>query len=166
VVRWPYGQAARSLIHEDDIAAVAVKALTEDGHEEATYVLSGPATLTQVEQVRIIGDVLHRDLRWEELPPDAARTQLGAAFGDAAFADAALAAWATFVAHPEGVTSTVQQVTGHPACSFHRWVADHADEFRSGPSHVVCEALRLAVMLSSLEGVEAAHEQPVRGPLQ
>jgi nucleoside-diphosphate-sugar epimerase len=32
VVRWPYGQAARSLIHERDIAAVAVRALTEDGH--------------------------------------------------------------------------------------------------------------------------------------
>jgi len=30
VVRWAYGQAARSLIHERDIADVAVRALTED----------------------------------------------------------------------------------------------------------------------------------------
>jgi uncharacterized protein YbjT (DUF2867 family) len=28
VVRWPYGDAARSLIHERDIAAVAARALT------------------------------------------------------------------------------------------------------------------------------------------
>ena len=61
---------------------------------------------------------------------DVAGIQLSAAFGDAAFADAALAAWARFVDHPERVTSTVQQVTGHPARSFRQWVADHADAFR------------------------------------
>ena len=53
------------MIHEDDIAAVAVRALTEGGHDQAVYLLTGPAVLTQVEQVRIIGEVLGRDLRWE-----------------------------------------------------------------------------------------------------
>jgi uncharacterized protein YbjT (DUF2867 family) len=130
VVRWPYGRAARSLIHEDDIAAVAVRALTEGGHDQATYLLTGPEVLTQVEQVRIIGDVLGRDLRWEELPVEAARPQLRAAFGDAAFADHALATWSGFVDHPEPATATVQQVTGRPARSFRRWAADHADDFR------------------------------------
>lgn len=33
VVRWPYGEAARSLIHERDIADVAALALTDDRHE-------------------------------------------------------------------------------------------------------------------------------------
>ncbi len=32
VVRWVYGQAARSLIDERDIAAIALRALTEPGH--------------------------------------------------------------------------------------------------------------------------------------
>src|SRR5207248_11779258 len=103
-------------------------------HDPATYVLSGPAALMQVEQLRIIGDVLHRPLRWEDLPPDVARIQLSEAFGDAAFADAALAAWATFVDHPERVTATVQQVTGHPARSFRQWVAAHGDASRSPDS--------------------------------
>src|SRR3954453_14814098 len=48
VVRWPYGQAARSLIDERDIASVAVRTLTEDGHVGARYVLSGPGALTQI----------------------------------------------------------------------------------------------------------------------
>lgn len=130
VVRWPYGQAVRSLIHEDDIAAVAVRALTEDGHDKAIYELSGPAALTQAEQVRIIGEVLRRPLRWEDLPPEAARAQLTQAMGDAAFAATALAAWARFVDHPEVVTSTVEQVTGVPARTFHHWAVDHADSFR------------------------------------
>ncbi len=44
VVRWPYGTAARSLIHERDIAAVAVRSLTSDEHYAAKYVLTGPAS--------------------------------------------------------------------------------------------------------------------------
>lgn len=130
VVRWPYGQASRSLIHEDDIAAVAVKALTEDEHDQATYVLSGAATLTQAEQVGVIGDVLHRSLRWDEMPADEARIQLAEAFPSAAFAESALATWAAFVDHPEQVTSTIEEITGHPARSFHQWVVDHAGDFR------------------------------------
>jgi uncharacterized protein YbjT (DUF2867 family) len=42
VVRWPYGAAARSLIHERDLADVAVRALTEPGHVGQTYDLTGP----------------------------------------------------------------------------------------------------------------------------
>jgi uncharacterized protein YbjT (DUF2867 family) len=60
VVRGPYGEAARSLIDERDIAAVAVRALTEGGHAGKTYVLTGPETVTQAEQVRIIGEAIGR----------------------------------------------------------------------------------------------------------
>jgi uncharacterized protein YbjT (DUF2867 family) len=142
VVRWPYGQAVRALIHEDDIAAVAVQALLKDGHGQATYVLSGPAALTQADQVRVIGDVLQRPLRWEEEHPDMARLQLASAFEDAAFADAALAAWARFVDHPEQVTTTVEQLTGRPARRFAQWVADHAIAFRSPLSSEVRQGRR------------------------
>jgi len=58
VVRWPYGQAGRSLIHERDVAAVAARALMEDWHAGARYVLTGPAVLTQAEQVRVVGDAI------------------------------------------------------------------------------------------------------------
>jgi uncharacterized protein YbjT (DUF2867 family) len=129
VVRWVYGGAARSLIHEADIAAVAVRALTERRHAGATYVLTGPATLTQAEQVQAIGEAIGRPLRWEEVPPDVVRAQLLAALGDPSFADRALDTWAGFVQEPELVTSTVQAVTGVPARTFRQWAADHAAEF-------------------------------------
>ena len=51
VVRWPYLAAPTAPIHERDIAAVAVRALCEDGHAGAEYVLTGPQSLTQFEQV-------------------------------------------------------------------------------------------------------------------
>jgi uncharacterized protein YbjT (DUF2867 family) len=49
VVRWIYGAARRALIHERDIAAVGVLALTEDGHTGAKHVLTGPQAVTQIE---------------------------------------------------------------------------------------------------------------------
>ena len=47
VVRWPYLAAPTAPIDERDIAAVAVRALSEDGHAGAEYVLTGPQSLSQ-----------------------------------------------------------------------------------------------------------------------
>lgn len=129
VVRWPYGAAARSMVHEDDIAAVAVEALTSDRHDKQTYVLSGPETVTQAEQVRIIGKVIGRDLHWEEVSSNAMRPMLATAMGSSAFADAALATWAALVETPEQVTGNVAAVLGRPARTFAQWACDHAGDF-------------------------------------
>jgi uncharacterized protein YbjT (DUF2867 family) len=130
VVRWPFGAAARALIDERDIAAVAVRALTGDGHAGARYELSGPAVLTQAEQLAVIGQAIGRELRWQELPRQAALQELTAAWGDPAFAQTALDAWEWFVDHPETVTSVVQDLTGAPAHSFADWAAANAAAFR------------------------------------
>jgi hypothetical protein len=44
-------------------------------------------------------------------------------------ADMLLDAYAAAVDRPAHVTSTVADVTGMPARSFHEWVVDHAGEF-------------------------------------
>ncbi|MFG1707824.1 NmrA family NAD(P)-binding protein [Nonomuraea sp. M3C6] len=131
VVRAPYAGAARSLIHEADIAAVAARALTEDGHAGRRYVLTGPEVLTQTEQVRAIGEAIGRPLRFDEQPHEEAREQMIAAWGEPAFVDQALGHWARIVEEPEPVTSTVQEVTGRPARTFREWARDHAADFRT-----------------------------------
>jgi uncharacterized protein YbjT (DUF2867 family) len=131
VVRWPYGAAMRSLIHERDIAAVAARALADGGHAGRTYVLTGPEALAQSELVRIIGEAVGREVRWEELPPPAARQRLLAALGDPAFVDRALSDWAAFLARPEPVTGTVETVTvtGARAHAFRDWALEHVADF-------------------------------------
>jgi uncharacterized protein YbjT (DUF2867 family) len=124
VVRWPYGRAARSLIHERDIAAVAAHALSDDGHAGARHVLTGPETLTQAEQAHAIGDAIGRPVRWEELSREEAEDQI------AGLPPTALETWASFVRTPEIVTSTVEAITGRPARPFSEWARDHADDFR------------------------------------
>ena len=130
VVRWPFGAAARSLIDERDIAAVAAQTLTQDGHAGSRYLLSGPAVLTQAEQLAAIGRALGRDLTWEELPRAQAQQALAATWGDPGFAASALDTWERFVTHPEVVTSTVRDLTGVPAHTFADWAAANAGAFR------------------------------------
>jgi uncharacterized protein YbjT (DUF2867 family) len=130
VVRWPYSGAARSLIHERDIAAVAVQALVRDALVGATPVISGPEAITQADQVAQIGTAIGRELRYEEIPRDEAVAELVAIFGNAAFAHRALDVWAGFVTEPEVVTTTVAEATGEPSRPFRDWAAEHVGDFR------------------------------------
>ncbi|MFJ2579713.1 NmrA family NAD(P)-binding protein [Kitasatospora aureofaciens] len=130
VVRWPHGQARRSLIHERDIADVAVHALTSDGHDQAKYVITGPESIPHAELARIIGEEIGREVRWEDLSPEAAREELTAAWGNAAFVEARLRAWESFTHEPERVTDTVERLLGRPARTFRTWAREHADDFR------------------------------------
>jgi uncharacterized protein YbjT (DUF2867 family) len=128
VVRWPYADVPTAPIHERDVAAVAVRALLEDGHEGAEYVLTGPESLSHREQVATIGEVIGRPLRFEEISPEEARRELP--FPTPAL-DMLLRAWAAAMGHPAFVTSTVEEITGRPARTFRDWVADHAGELRT-----------------------------------
>jgi uncharacterized protein YbjT (DUF2867 family) len=130
VVRWPYARAGRSLIHERDIAAVAARALTQNGHAGAIHVLTGPEVLTQEQQVLAIGQAIGRPLRYDEIPAQTALDQMLSDGWPRAFAEHALDHWATLVSRPEPVTQAVPDITGSPAHTFGEWARDHADGFR------------------------------------
>lgn len=130
-VRWPYGAVETAPIDERDIAAVAARALMEDRHVGGDYVVTGPAALTQAEQVHVIGDVIGRRLVFHELTPDEFRAE-NAQFGPAA--NMLLAAWSAAAGIPAYVTSTVEDVTGRPAHSFAEWADANAAAFGAGHS--------------------------------
>jgi uncharacterized protein YbjT (DUF2867 family) len=129
VVRWPYARAETAPVDERDIAAVAARALLEDGHGGRSYVLTGPESVTQAAQVEAIGEALGRRLRVEELSPDAFRQSTAGRWPEPAVT-MLLTAWAATLGHRAYVTSTVAEVTGNPARTFRDWARDHADSFR------------------------------------
>jgi uncharacterized protein YbjT (DUF2867 family) len=133
VVRWPYGAAETAPVDDRDVAAVAAWTLYQDGHVGGDYVLTGPESLSQTEQVRIIGDVLGRRIQFVELSPDEFRRATEGSWPRPAV-DMLLAAWGATMGRPALVTSTVSDVLGSPARSFRQWATDHADAFRAGPS--------------------------------
>jgi uncharacterized protein YbjT (DUF2867 family) len=131
VVRWPYLDAPTAPTDERDVAAVAVRALWEDGHGGAEYVVTGPQSLTQAEQVHTIGRAIGRPLRVEEISPEEARSELVPVLGSPVFIDMLLNAWRAALGQPAFVTLTCADVTSAPARTFHEWATDHAAEFRA-----------------------------------
>ncbi len=130
IVRWPHLSAPTAPIDERDIASVAVRALSEDGHHKAEYVLTGPESSTQFEQLTTISRVIGRSVEIEEITPDEARQELLPAM-PLPIINMLLNAWGAAIGQPAFVTSTVADVTGTPAHPFADWAADHAAEFRA-----------------------------------
>ncbi len=124
-VRWPFAHVPTAPIDERDIAAVAVRALREQGHHRAEYGITGPQSLTHMEQVAILGEVLGRPLRYEEVPREQWRPPF-----PPFVADMLANAWQAAMGHPAWMTSTVAEVTGKQPRTFREWAADQAHAFR------------------------------------
>ena len=128
VVRWPYGAAETSPIDERDIAAVAARVLSEDGHAGGDYVITGPESLSQAEQVRLIGAAIGRRIQFEELSPEEFRRETADSW-PGPVVDMLLAAWGATIGLPAFVTSTVSDVVGSPPRTFRQWAVDHSAAF-------------------------------------
>src|SRR3954454_10233 len=133
VVRWPYGAAETAPVDDRDVAAVAARTLHEDGHAGGDYVLTGSESLSQAEQVAIIGDVLGRPIRFEELTPDEFRRETQGSW-PGPVVDMLLDAWGATLGRPAYVTSTVSDILGKAPRSFRQSVADNAAAFMAGPT--------------------------------
>jgi len=132
VVRWPYAAAETAPVDDRDVAAVAALTLYQDGHAGGDYVLTGPESLSQAEQVSIIGDVIGRRVSVEEVSPDEFRRETEGSWPRPAV-DMLLAAWGATTGRPAFITSTVSDILGTPPRSFRQWAADHASAFTGPP---------------------------------
>jgi len=128
VIRWPYGAAETAPVDDRDMAAVAARTLYQDGHVGGDYVLTGPESLSQAEQVRIIADVLGRPITFVDLTPDEFRRETQGSWPPPVV-DMLLAAWGATMGVQAYVTSTVSDILGSAPRTFREWVADHAAAF-------------------------------------
>jgi uncharacterized protein YbjT (DUF2867 family) len=129
LVRAPWGDIPVACIDPFDIAAVAAAALTEDGHHEATYRLSGPRAMLPAEQLAILGRILDRPLRFEGLTIEETRAELEATMPQK-YVDAFFDFYVDGSLDESPVYPTVEQVTGRPPRTFEQWAEANAAAFR------------------------------------
>ena len=130
VVRFVHSGFQESPIHERDLAEVAARALTGDDLLGRRVVLTGPESLSHKEMVGVIGDVLGRPLRFEELPAGVAEKGMLANGFPEPFVKALMARYAAHAEQPQfPPTREVEKILGRPARDFATWVRDHAAEF-------------------------------------
>jgi uncharacterized protein YbjT (DUF2867 family) len=127
-IRVQYPEVPISTIHPADIADVAVRALTEDGHARTAYRLTGPVALRPAGQVEILGEVLGRSLQAIELSREESHAELLAAMPEA-YANAIDGFFGAGVVDETSINDTVEKVTGHPARTLKDWVVENAARF-------------------------------------
>lgn len=129
VVAGPYAAASMAPIVDDDISAVAARALLTDELVGRKIPMTGPHALNNRELVDVIGTVLQRPLRYRELPPEVVRERFKGLGFSAEFADAYVAMLAASLDSPALVTHEVEKILGRPPIEFAEWVARHRDDF-------------------------------------
>jgi uncharacterized protein YbjT (DUF2867 family) len=129
VVRAPFAGVRAAVIDPADIGAVAALALTGDGHAGQVYPLSGPESLRPGDRVRILGQALGRDLRFEAQGDAETRAEMSAST-PVEYVDAFFNFYAGGALDESAVLPTVAELTGRAPGTFAAWAAAHAGAFR------------------------------------
>ncbi|MFC0037544.1 NAD(P)H-binding protein [Actinomadura rayongensis] len=129
VVTVPFADVRVAVVDPFDVAAVAVEALTCDGHAGGIYWPTGPDSTVAAERLAVLGDVLGRDLRLVAQPDDEARAEM-LKTTPPEYVDAFFDFYVNGSLDESPVRPTVRDVTGREPRTFAQWAAEHADAFR------------------------------------
>jgi uncharacterized protein YbjT (DUF2867 family) len=132
VIREPFAGVPVASIDPLDIAAVAALALMRAGGPTVTYRLTGPAPVLPAAKVKILGEVLGRDLVLEPLSDSEARADMSGTMPEP-YVDAFLSFFADGTYDDAQVDPTVERLLGRPARSFEQWAQAHAGDFPPAP---------------------------------
>ena len=125
----PIGAARVSVVDVRDIVAVAAAALTEPGHEGATYTITGPAAVTHAEIAAAISAATGREIAFADVPPAAFAEQLRELLPPWQLAGL-MEDYAHYArGEAADVSPDVQTVTGRPARSMEAFFTEHAPAF-------------------------------------
>jgi uncharacterized protein YbjT (DUF2867 family) len=125
----PIGDAAVSAVDVRDIAAVAVAALTEAGHDGATYTLTGPAPITHAEIAAALTSALGREITFADVPPDVFAQNLRGILPPWQI-EGLLEDYAHYRrGEAAAVSPAVAEITGRPAIDITQFARDYAGAF-------------------------------------
>ncbi|CAN5626022.1 SDR family oxidoreductase [soil metagenome] len=124
------GDGASGFIDAADIAAVAAHVLTTDGHEGATYEVTGPESISMPQAAAQLSEVIGGDVRYVDVPADGFRANLAGAGLPDWLADSLVALYGAIRAgHAATVTNEVEKATGRPARPYRQFAENHRDAF-------------------------------------
>lgn len=128
-VEQAYPDAQLDVIHPEDIADVAELALTTNILDGQTISLGGPEVLRFRDQVRILGELLGRDIEVREPTPQRAAEQM-ASHVPPPLVEAVLDYWAQLPHERTEAARTVERFTGRPGRTFRQWATEGLAAFR------------------------------------
>ncbi len=130
VVYMAFKDGKVGMIDVRDVADVAVKVLTEDGHQGKTYTLTGPASISFHDVAAALSKALGQQVDYVDVPVDAARQAMISMGLPEWIADAFGKYFEVFSeGYGDFTTPDVEKVTGHLARSYETFARDFAQVF-------------------------------------
>lgn len=124
----PGGEGRIGWIDTRDIAAVAVAAMTGEGHEGKAYELTGPAALSYQELGDTMSAATGREFVYRDVPRDEYRAMMRAEGEEDWYIDLVLQLYDRISSDELAlVTDGVEQALGRKATGFEVFCRDHAD---------------------------------------
>jgi uncharacterized protein YbjT (DUF2867 family) len=128
----PVPDAAFSIVDARDVAEVAAKALTEDGHEGKAYGLSGPEAISYRDQATRLFKAAGRDVKVQEVPVEAVKRELVRAGVPPWNAEGLCELFELYAGGGATmVTSGVQDALGRPPRDLDTFAQDHVEAFKA-----------------------------------
>ena len=127
----PTGDGVLAVMDPEDIARVAVAALTDDRHVGKGYLLTGPQALTARQQVAAIAEVTGRRIDFQDVTPHEfaqAAIRQGTPPGQARLMERLNEVFRA--RRSVNITDDVENITGTAPATFRDWSQRHADAFR------------------------------------
>ncbi len=126
----PFGDAKVSYVDARDVAAVAYHALTEDGHEGKAYEITGPQALSYHDVARELAAALGREVKYVEIPVEAARAAMVGMGMQEWTADTLVELFNFYKdGRADQVRDTVREITGRDPIAFAQFAKDFAQVF-------------------------------------
>ncbi|MGH9509139.1 MAG: SDR family oxidoreductase [Terriglobales bacterium] len=121
-----------SMIDVRDIAAVAVEALTQLGHERKAYELTGPEALSHGDVAQKLSAATGRTIQYVDIPVEAFRQGALSSGIPEFYVDALTDLYRFYVeGGAQSVTGDVEKITGRKPRTFDDFAREHASAFRS-----------------------------------
>jgi uncharacterized protein YbjT (DUF2867 family) len=122
----PVGDAKGSFIDARDIAAVAATLLTSDTFANRDFDLTGAESLDHHEVAAILSEVTGKTITYQEVSPEAMRSNLLAAGLPADYSEFLLLILSFFkLGYSAAVLPTVEEITGKAPISFRQYAQDY-----------------------------------------
>lgn len=124
------GDGKISLIDVRDVAATAVKVLSEDHHSDKTYTLTGPEALSNAEVAQKMSDALGRKIEFVNLGPEDLKQALVAAGVPEWNAEALIDLQRLYrEGKASALTQDVEMILGRKPRDLSQFLSDHRREF-------------------------------------
>jgi len=131
IVRSSTGDGKRPFIHSEDIAAVAVRALTADDYVGKALPITGPQSLSFAEITEKIGSAIGRQLKYQPVSDEEAGRRFSATGASPEEVAAHVELWRAIREGRVGATTNeVERILGRKPIALDQWLVENAPVFR------------------------------------